>query len=230
MCIYNVYMYICIYMYIYIYYTTYYMVYTTYFIPDEVADRFSRSTVLYIVTSIVYVIIINIMLHYDCYYYHYCYHYYSLYYYYYVLRQGGSVFFFVQCGTDPQTARSARKLACQGQPHIILAPVRPRMQAASLQCLKAPGCGCLSRPANPRFSRYGAFPKDPVTQVSFSGRCRSPWEKATSRVRVADVTDRFSRSGACPVYSQLPPSDPVSPDPSGSCRFRVCPSKKRKTA
>ena len=41
----------------------------------------------------------------------------------------------------------------QGNPPIrdsrVLSPVRPRMQAAGLQCLKAPDC--------PRISRYGAF-------------------------------------------------------------------------
>ena len=34
----------------------------------------------------------------------------------------------------------------------ILAPVRPRIQAAGLQRLKPPDCACFSRPANPRIS------------------------------------------------------------------------------
>ena len=46
----------------------------------------------------------------------------------------------------------------QGNPHV--------MQAAGLRCLKAPDCGCFSRPANPHISRYGAFPENSVTQES----------------------------------------------------------------
>ena len=30
--------------------------------------------------------------------------------------------------------------------------------------MQAAGCGCLSRPANPRISRYAGFPENPVTQ------------------------------------------------------------------
>ena len=70
----------------------------------------------------------------------------------------------------------------------ILALVRPRMQAAGLQCLelqiavafpdqqarkaaglqclKAPDCGRCSQPANPRISRRGAFPEDLVTEMT----------------------------------------------------------------
>ena len=69
-------------------------------------------------------------------------------------------------------AGNISQISCpnRGNPHVresrVLAPVRPRMQAAGLQCLKAPDCGCFSRPANTRVSRYGAFPEDPVTQIA----------------------------------------------------------------
>ena len=55
-----------------------------------------------------------------------------------------------------------------GNSHIresrMLAPARPRMQAAGLQSLTTPDRGCFSRPENPRISRHEAFPKNSVTQ------------------------------------------------------------------
>ena len=62
-----------------------------------------------------------------------------------------------------QMTRSSGKSAYIRESRI-LAPVRPRVQAAGLRCLKAPDCRCFTRPANPRISRYGAFPENPVTQ------------------------------------------------------------------
>ena len=62
--------------------------------------------------------------------------------------------------------RKLRRPDQQGNPQIresrTLAPARPRTQAACLQCLHAPVCGCFSRPANLRISHYGAFLENPV--------------------------------------------------------------------
>ena len=82
---------------------------------------------------------------------------------------------------------SERRPDHQGNPHIrdnknMLASVRPRTQAACLQCLELRIAVAFSRPANPRISRHGALPEDSVTQ---------------SKSRLEEDGYRFRKPPAC---------------------------------
>ena len=53
--------------------------------------------------------------------------------------------------------------ACQGKPHI--GPSGTQDAGCWFAAPKAPDCGCFSRPANPRISRYAGFLENSVTQI-----------------------------------------------------------------
>ena len=55
------------------------------------------------------------------------------------------------------------KSAYQGKPHI--GPSETWDAGCWCAVPKAPACGCFSRPANPRISRYGAFLENSVTPI-----------------------------------------------------------------
>ena len=117
----------------------------------------------------------------------------------------------------PPLSRAARRRATpplrrrdhRGNPHAresrTLAPVRPGMQAAALQCLKAPDRGRLSRPSNPRVYRCGAFP----------GKTRSP--ESLSRPRVREKVQQ----------RQHPRRAPATTCPSTASRTRRSPAQVR---
>ena len=109
------------------------------------------------------------------------------------------------CPSDDQISRESR----------MLSPVGHRIQAAGLQCLKAPDCGCFSRTANPRSSRYGAFPESPVTQLcprfaAESNRCAARtrgWHPGQS-----DARARVRRAPAVRSRTSLKPKS-CAPSP-----------------
>ena len=78
-----------------------------------------------------------------------------------------------------QMTRSSEKSAYyQGKPHIGSSETWD--PGCRFVLPKASDCGCSSRPANPRISRYAGFPDDPATQVN--GGCGdlcvfpAPWK------------------------------------------------------
>ena len=81
----------------------------------------------------------------------------------------------------PRREQFLRRPDHQGNPYIresrMSAPVRPRMQAAGLQCLKLQIAAASPDPQTHAFPGNAVFPENPVTQVSAAALQGRGWRK-----------------------------------------------------